>query len=148
MFEIENYIREKQYQELALGISLSIKRLYEISMLVQKEYQIPVVNLNKDLNKILIKNQEVNLSKEISNFILSKVKSIKSDLILIEQIDIIFDPCIEIDPLKILMQAGKLRNLIVLWPGEYKNRTLTYGSIEYGYSQIWKNPDLLILKIE
>jgi len=47
--------------------------------------------------------------------------------LLLYAIEILFDPSLQLEPLRALQAASRSRILLVLWPGAYDHHTLTYA---------------------
>lgn len=54
-----------------------------------------------------------------------------SKKLIIDHIDILFNPDYRIDILGYFIQLARNRRIIVIWPGEYVSGTLTYATPEY-----------------
>lgn len=46
-------------------------------------------------------------------------------------IDILFDPVLQTNPVRLLENISKSRKLIILWPGEYKDGKLFYAESDH-----------------
>ena len=47
---------------------------------------------------------------------------------LLDHIEILFDPHLQVHPLRWLEQRAKDRDIVVIWPGEYDGQHLTYAA--------------------
>lgn len=50
------------------------------------------------------------------------------------QIELLFSPALQLDPLRLLEQVSRYKTLIVSWPGSYEAGSLVYGKpghVEY-----------------
>jgi len=51
------------------------------------------------------------------------------DLLLIDNIELLFDRTLQLDPLDLLRRHAHARRVIAVWPGELRNGRLTYADI-------------------
>lgn len=63
----------------------------------------------------------------------------QSKIYVLEMIDILFDPALQIHPIRLLENLSKAYKLIVIWPGEYSNSQLSYA--EYGHPEYFSCKD-------
>lgn len=51
----------------------------------------------------------------------------KDDLLLIDNIEILFDRSLQLDPLDLLKRQAQVRRVVAVWPGELHDGRLTYA---------------------
>lgn len=51
----------------------------------------------------------------------------KDDLLLIDNIEILFDRTLQLDPLDLLKRQAQVRRVVAVWPGELHDGRLTYA---------------------
>ena len=56
------------------------------------------------------------------------------------EIDLIFEPALQLDPLSLLGECSRLARLVVLWPGKCTADRLTYAVPEHSFFRIWPAP--------
>jgi hypothetical protein len=61
---------------------------------------------------------------------------------LLRDIDILFEPALELDPLHLLLGLSRSYPLVVLWPGGYQNNQLYYAVPEHAHYRFWHKPEL------
>lgn len=54
------------------------------------------------------------------------------------RIDLLFEPSLELDPLHLFERLASRWRLIVFWPGDLQNGTLTYAGPEHAHYRAWK----------
>jgi len=142
----DHFLLSKQ-SNLMIGVNLTIERLDKFTYWAKSEYSLTSINLNKELSKILIGKQIVDYPREIIDWLLTKIRGIDEPPILITNINILFDPSFELDPLTIFKLVSRNTSVIVLWPGEFNNNILSYASPEHAHYRTWSNPGVEIIKI-
>lgn len=57
-------------------------------------------------------------------------------------IDLLFEPALELDALRLLRESSRLAPLVVLWPGQYQARVLSYAVPEHAHYRTWRQTEL------
>ena len=59
-------------------------------------------------------------------------------------VDILFEPQLVLDPLRLLRECSRLARLVVLWPGNFVNGVLSYASAQpmHAHYRAWTKPEL------
>ena len=70
------------------------------------------------------------------------VKTYPPGPILCTDIDILFEPSLSLDPLGLFRDAGRHKQLVVIWPGAFVDEVLTYATAEHAHYRSWSQPDL------
>jgi hypothetical protein len=97
------------------------------------------IPITDDLKKI---NVNLVLSKELINVaknkyplyveeILENVITDKNQIYMLQHIDILFDPVLQVHPIRLLENIGKVYKLVVEWPGRYEDNQLYYAEYEH-----------------
>jgi hypothetical protein len=147
MNSLQAYFLLNNKPNLAIGINLSIEELQNASIWLISKHRLPVITLNKELSKLLIRKRQSNYSREIIDWISERINEIEEDPILLIDIDILFEPSFKLDPLVIFKQASRNKKLLVLWPGEFKNNKLSYATPEHAHYRNWGNPGIEIIHV-
>jgi len=79
------------------------------------------------------------------------VRTFPDQLLILDRLEVLFTPTLQLDVLRLLLDLGRSGRLIAIWPGEYQNTRLTYampGHPEYReYEQPEKNFPVTILTL-
>jgi hypothetical protein len=70
--------------------------------------------------------------------------------LILDNIDILFDHSLKIDPFRLLKQFSRNKIIIAFWPGKYEDEILEYAEIGYEDYRKYsgsKISDICILKI-
>ena len=62
----------------------------------------------------------------------------KGDILLLDNIEILFDRTLQLDPLDILKRHAHARRVVAVWPGELRSGRLTYA--EMGHAEFQDYP--------
>lgn len=146
---IEKSILEAQqyYYHLVLlvGGSRGEKTQY-LKLFAQKEAY-PYVNLSLELSERLL--QYTSRQRQFQAFQHTRkiLAEAEEPIILVDKIELLFAPELNIKPVDLLMDISKYKTLVVSWPGAYKEGILSYG--EPGHLEYTKADasEIIILKL-
>lgn len=62
--------------------------------------------------------------------------------LLCTDIDLLFEPSLRLDPLRLLLDASRQTTLIVTWPGTDQDHRLAYAAPEHAHYRTWPRSDL------
>lgn len=62
--------------------------------------------------------------------------------VLLSDIALLFEPALELQPLRLLLDAARQTKLIVAWPGARDGRRLTYAAPQHRHYREWPVSDL------
>lgn len=147
MDSLQAYFLLGHKPNLTIGVNISIEGLQKATEWITSEYHTPLISMNKGLSQLLIGKQEANYSKEIIDWLSLRIKEKSGELVLLTDIDILFEPSFELDPLVIFRQVCRNKTVFVLWPGEFRKNILSYGSPEHAHYRKWVNPGVEIVNV-
>jgi predicted AAA+ superfamily ATPase len=75
-------------------------------------------------------------------------KDPETTTVAIDNIELLFDPQLAVDPLRLLQGISRNRNVVAAWPGDYLNSVLSYASPEHPEHRRYRDPDARIIQIE
>ena len=108
---------------------------------------VPLMNLNLELSAKLIDLTPHHRSIRISNLVDEILQKHNQSLIILDNIELLFDPDLKQDPLRLLQGLSRNRTILTSWNGALNQRRLSYAIIghpEYFYSD---NPDAIIVEM-
>ena len=68
--------------------------------------------------------------------------------LLLTEIDLLFEPTLQLDVLALLRQASRTSRLVVAWPGTYEGDTLAYAVPEHRHYRTWSRPEVSIVTLD
>jgi hypothetical protein len=95
-----------------------------------KNRQVTMLNIGSTLGKKLAAIPHKQRHLEASALLRELTdKYANGDLILIDNIELLFDKTLHLDPLDLLRRHAHARRVVAVWPGELRNGRLTYADI-------------------
>jgi len=71
----------------------------------------------------------------------------RAEVILLDSVQVLFTPMLNIEPLSLLRQLSRKHTLVVAWPGEYQNGRLAYMESGLPAPKSYDAPDLRVVEI-
>jgi len=144
--KIENYFTLTPTSNILLIVNSSTSKLEKMANEIVSQYELPRISLNKELTQILSAELRQTRGSKAIEWIRTKSNEVEEH-ILFSDINIIFEPNLEIDPLALFKQISRHKKIIVLWPGNYSNNDLNYATPEHTHFRRWGNPGVEIIQL-
>ena len=87
----------------------------------------PVVNLGVELAKSLVDSPPARRSAAAAEAT-AKLLTQHSDVVVVDNIEVLFEPSLKLQPLELLKQASRSATLVVAWPGASESGALVYAT--------------------
>ena len=105
-------------------------------------------NLNLQLSERLLELTKRQRAVSVSNLVEDLLRSEGNQVQVLDNIELLFDPDLAVDPLRLLQGLARDRILVAAWPGSYDGSTLTYAEPGHPEAKRYGQPDALILAAE
>jgi hypothetical protein len=90
----------------------------------------PVVNLGLELAKSLVDIPPAHRSAAAAE-VTARLLTQRSDVVIVDNIEALFEPSLKLQPLELLKQASRSATLVVAWPGASESGALVYATPGY-----------------
>lgn len=102
------------------------------------------LNISKELSTSLMAVSASERSRFSQKWLIDTLTKFQNAPVLCTGPDLLFDPSLKIDPMSLIRQAARIKPVIVLWPGEYSAKTLSYAVPEHHHYRTWTVTDALL----
>ncbi len=138
---------QRSYYRLVLLVGANgMEKTQYLKLLAQKAGY-PYINLGMELSKKLLeyssKQRQFESFKQV-NYILEQDEQ---PILLIDHIEILFDPDLMLEPLGLLKRISRHRILVVAWPGNYRDSSLDYAEQGHREYKKYKDIEAIILEV-
>ena len=108
----------------------------------------PIININLELSRRMLeltKRQRALRAQELMKEIIANVSG---EIVILNKIELLYEPQLELDPLKLLQDLSRNRTIVAVWSGSVKGNRLTYA--EPGHAEYRQYPirDLQIVDLD
>ncbi|MDK2846220.1 MAG: hypothetical protein PWR18_822 [Synergistales bacterium] len=122
------------YHRLVLLVAPSGMGKTDVLQAVREHASIPFVNVNLELSKIMLELTERQRAVQLPSLFASLLDEFANDVLLLDNIEILFDPSLKQDPLRLLKGLSRNRTIVSSWNGSIEDKHLIYAEpnhVEY-----------------
>ncbi len=106
------------------------------------------LSLGQELSPVLLSKTPQRRSREARRWMKARVGEMSPGPVLCSEIDLLFEPMLELDPLGLLRDIGRVARLVVTWPGSYRDGVLAYAVPGHSHYRTWRKPGVSIVVLE
>jgi hypothetical protein len=130
--------------QLTLIVEREIVKLEEILSEVPAEWQ--VISIGKELSEFLVTTGENDRSRATRDWLVEELRRKSPGPVVCKDVDLLFHPSLNLDPLVLFRQASRFTKLVVLWAGSFSDGVLSYAVPEHNHYRHWKDIDGVVIK--
>jgi hypothetical protein len=86
-----------------------------------------LVNVNLELSKKMLELSRIQRSRQVERLLKDVIAAAPGDVVLLDNLEVLFDTALEVEPLRLLQVASRNRTVVASWNGSYRDGTLTYA---------------------
>lgn len=139
---IEN--AEELYHRLVILVAPSGSGKTAVLRDVAARREVPVVGLNLELSRRLLDLTERRRSLQ-SPHLLEEIAAAAGDPLVLDNIEILFDVNLKLDPLRVLQGLARNRTVLAAWNGSVVSGNLTYARPDHPEFQKYPVKDLILV---
>ena len=94
---------------------------------ISKEQAYPLINLNLQLCKAMLELTRSQRTRQVERLFKAVVGAASAEVVLLDNLEVLFDPGLEVEPLRLLLNASRNQTLAAAWNGTFGDGTLTYA---------------------
>lgn len=123
---------ETQYHRLIILVNCEDAGKQDVLSMVNSDPEVKPLNLNLELSSRLLEFSIKQRPLKVAEIMEDLIKAMPSP-ILLDKLDILFDPSLQTDPLALLQSLSRSKTIIAFWSGSLKDNKLYYA--EPGYPE-------------
>ena len=134
------------YYKLVLAVGPA--RTGKTAMLTElaAEHSWPRVNVNLRLSERLLELTHRQRATRVANILDDMIRAEQSDVVLLDNIELLFAEELAQDPLRLLQSLSRNRAIIAAWPGGFDGACLTYAEPGHPEARRYQTPQAVIVK--
>ena len=102
----------------------------------------PSLSLNALLSEQLLEFPKQSRVRETAQLVNQLLDEVDESTVLLQDIEILFDRSLAIDPMRLLAASSKKKTLLVCWPGDKTSSGLSYAVPSHPEYRTYKTSDL------
>lgn len=111
---------------------------------LHERLDLPLVNVNLELSRRMLELTERQRSLQLPRLVMDTVNEAKGDIVLLDNIELLFDVLLKQDPLRLLQGISRNKTVVVSWNGLIDNNYLIYATPDHPEYKRYPVRDLLI----
>jgi len=129
---VENILKGiKQAHELYYGLVLLVGPSGSGKTIVLQQIHertgIPLININRELARRLLELNEKQRILQISPLLTDLIQTYPGDIVLLDNLEILFDISLKQDPLRLLLGLSRIKTIGAAWNGIIENNHVVYA---------------------
>lgn len=135
------------YNRLVLVVGESGSGKTTVLSDVAQEYSTQVINLNLTLSEALL---ELTAKQRILRLpkLMSTIINEADSLVLLDNIEILFDEGLKQDPLKLLQGLSRNQLIVASWNGRYEKNKIIYAEPDHPEYKAYDSEDTIIINMD
>ena len=122
------------YYRLVLVVASSGAGKTKVIQDVSKQLDLPIMNINLLLSEQLLELTKQQRALRVPYILKGMISEIDNDIVLLDNIEILFDVSLKQDPLRLLQGLSRNKTIVATWNGKIQKNHLIYaepGHVEY-----------------
>jgi hypothetical protein len=106
-----------------------------------------IVNVNLELSKKMLELTRTQRSRQVERLLKEVIAGAQGDVVLLDNVEILFDTGLEVEPLRLLQISSRNRTLVATWNGTFAGGTLTYAEPGHPEFVQFKQVDAVVIPV-
>jgi hypothetical protein len=115
---------------------------------IAKAQGYPLINVNLQLCKAMLELTRSQRTRQVERLFKAVVGAASTEVVLLDNLEVLFDPGLEVEPLRFLLNASRNQTLVAAWNGTFRDGTLTYAEPGHPEFAQYKQVEALVVPIE
>ncbi len=115
---------------------------------IAKENQYPLINVNLQLCKAMLELTRSQRTRQVEQLFKAVVAGASAEVLLLDNLEVLFDPGLEVEPLRLLLNASRNQTLVAAWNGTFRDGTLTYAEPGHPEFAQYKQVEALVVPLD
>jgi hypothetical protein len=133
------------YNRLVLLVGPSGSGKTAVLRALAESEKLPVLNVGADISRQLLDLTERQRVLQLPKLLEEAVSALPGDLTLMDNTEVLFNPLLKQDPLRLLQGLSRDRTIVVSWLGEVDKGRLMYAAPEHPEFRRYPSADLLFV---
>ena len=139
---VDQFLANRPYQAAFIFVHPEIRQLQTTGTHLLNHYNWPRLSVGNALSQALRNVPPQQRPSRAPGLLADIVRTHHSGPLLCDDIDLLFEPALQLDPLHLLLSLSRTATLLIPWPGSFQNKVLAYAVPTHAHYRIWCAPDL------
>jgi len=106
------------------------------------------LNVNLALSQRMLELTKSQRARQADRLLKDLVNETKGDVVLLDNLEVLFDTTLQLDPLRLLQRASRSRTVVAAWNGTFRDGTLTYAEPQHPEYRCYRDVDAITVLVE
>jgi len=107
----------------------------------------PCPNLSLHLSTAMLAMTETQRRLQVGALVSRLVSDAGGEVVVLDNTELLHEPSLEVDPLKVLLAASRIRPVVAAWSGRLHGTTLLYAEPGHPEYREYENPDMVVVPV-
>ena len=112
---------------------------------IAEQTDMGLVNVNLELSRRLLTLTARQRSLKVAALLNDIVAAVDSELVLLYHINLLFDPALRQDPLRLLQTLSRRKTIVAVWDGQIQGQHLTYAEPDHPEYRRYPTRELILI---
>ncbi len=136
-----------QYYRLVILVGAPMSGKTTALQTVAKNLGCQLVNVNLELSKKMLELTRTQRSRQAERLLKEVIASVPGDVVLLDNLEILFDTALELEPFRLLQVLSRNRTIVGSWNGSFQDRTLIYAEPGHPEFMQFKQPEAVVITV-
>lgn len=105
------------------------------------------INVNLSLSQSLLELPRTKRPRQVDRIFGELVDECEDDLVVLDDLEVLFDTELQIDPLRLLQLHSRNKTLVASWNGKYQDGVLSYAEPDHPEYKSYRDVDVVVVPI-
>ena len=139
---IEQFLANPPYHPAFIFAHPAPHHLQVVIEQLQRQYQWPTIAMNDVLAPLLLDTSPAQRPRQTPRYLANIIRTHAPGPLLCTDIDVLFEPALRLDPLRLFLEVSRQTTLVIAWTGSYQENKVRYAVPEHTHYRVWSQPDL------
>ena len=145
---ISPFLASSTYHPCLLLVHSEVCTLQEAANELVPTHEWLHLSIGRELSAALLSEPPKRRSRAARRWMESRLSEMAPGPVLCTEIDLLFEPTLSLDPLRLLRHASRVTRLVITWPGSSSDNVLSYAAPEHDHYRTWRKPEVFITVLE
>ena len=107
----------------------------------------PFVNVNLKLSQSLLELPRSKRPRQVDRIFGELIDECEGDLIVLDDLEVLFDTALQLDPLRLLKLHSRNKTLVASWNGKFQDDVLSYAEPDHPEYKPYRDIDVVVVPV-
>lgn len=136
-----------QYYRLVILVGAPAAGKTSVLQTLARKLDCLPLNLNLELSRKMLELTRTQRSRQVERLLKEVIASVPGEVVLLDNLEILFDAALELQPLRLLQVLDRNRTIVASWNGSFQGGTLTYAEPGHPEFMQFKQPEAVVVTV-